>query len=62
MKTITFQFNSRFYGQVDGIAMGSPTESLIADVCMNYVIDQAYNYVIDHTTRVLTRPALPLRR
>ena len=41
VKTITFQFNSRFYGQVDGIAMGSPTESLIADVCMNYVIDQA---------------------
>jgi len=37
----TFQFNGRFYPQVDGVAMGSPIAPLMADVCMNYVIDQA---------------------
>ena len=41
VKTTTFQFNGRFYRQVDGVAMDSPTASLMANVCMNYVIDQA---------------------
>ena len=40
VKTTTFQFNGRFYRQVDGVAMGSPTAPLMADICMNYVIDQ----------------------
>ena len=39
--TTTLQFNSSFYRQVDGVAMGSPIAPLMADVCMNYVIDQA---------------------
>jgi len=41
VKTTTFQFNGRFYRLVDGIAMGSPTALLMADVCTNYIIDQA---------------------
>jgi len=39
VKTTTFQFNGRFYRQVDGVAMGSPIAPLMADVCMNYIID-----------------------
>ena len=41
VKTTTFQFKGRFYRQIDGVAMGSPIAPLMADVCMNYVIDQA---------------------
>jgi len=41
VKTTTFQFKGRFCRQVDGVAMGSPIAPLMADVCMNYVIDQA---------------------
>ena len=41
VKTTTFQFNGCFYWQVDDVAMGPPIAPLMADVCMNYVIDQA---------------------
>ena len=41
VKTTTFQFNGHFYRHVNGVAMGSPTAPLMADVRMNYVIDQA---------------------
>jgi len=41
VKTTTFQFNGRFYRQIDGVAMGSPIPLLMGDVCMNYVIYQA---------------------
>jgi len=41
VKTTTFQFNGRFYLEVDSVAMGSPIAPLMADVCVNYVIDQA---------------------
>ena len=41
VKTTTFQFNGRFHREVDGVAMGSPIAPLMADVCMNYIIDQA---------------------
>ena len=41
VKTTTLQFNDRFYRQVDGVAMGSLIAPLMADVCMNYIIDQA---------------------
>ena len=33
--------NGPFYRHVDDVAMGSPIAPLMADVCMNYVIDQA---------------------
>ena len=39
VKTTTFQFNGRFHRQVDGVAMGSPIAPLMADVCINYIID-----------------------
>jgi len=41
VKTTPLPFNGRFYRQVDGIAMGSPIAPLMADVCLNHVIDQA---------------------
>ena len=37
----TFQFNGKFYKQIDGVAMGSPIAPLLADVIINHVIDQA---------------------
>ena len=40
-KNTTFQFNNKFYKQLDGVAMGSPIGPLLADVMMNYVIDKA---------------------
>ena len=40
-KNTTFQFNNKFYKQLDGVAMGSPIGPLLADVLMNYVIDKA---------------------
>ena len=36
-----FQFDNKFYKQLDGVAMGSPIGSLMADVIMNCVIDKA---------------------
>ena len=37
----TFQYDNKFYKQIDGVAMGSPIESLRADFIMNYLIDKA---------------------
>ena len=34
-KGTIFQFNGNTYEQIDGISMGSPIASLMADVCMN---------------------------
>jgi len=36
-----FQFNGKFYKQIDGVAVGEPIAPLLADVIMNHVIDQA---------------------
>jgi hypothetical protein len=41
----TFQFNSEYYSQIDGVAMGSPLAPLMADVCMNYILDEAMKRV-----------------
>ena len=38
----TFRFDNKFYKQLDGVAMGSPIGSLMADVIMNYVIGKAF--------------------
>ena len=35
-----FQFGGNYYEQVDGVSMGSPIAPLMADVCMNWVLDQ----------------------
>ena len=37
----TSQFNNKIYQQLDGVAMGSPIGSVMADVIMNYVVDKA---------------------
>ena len=36
-KEIVFQFGGNIYEQTEGIALGSPISSLMADVCMNWV-------------------------
>ena len=36
-----FQFQEDLYEQTDGVAMGSPTAPLLADVCMTCMFDQA---------------------
>jgi len=41
VKISTFQFNGCVYREVDVVATGSPVAPLMADVFMNYVIDQA---------------------
>ena len=38
---IVLQFNEKYYTQVDGVAMGSPIAPLMADVFMNWLIDNA---------------------
>ena len=49
-KTTTFQFNKQYYKQTNGIAMGSPLAPLLADLCMNWIIDQ--------TKQIRPQPAL----
>ena len=39
-KTTTFQFNKQYYKQTNGVAMRSPLAPLLADLCMNWIIDQ----------------------
>ena len=39
-KTTTFQFNKQFYKQTNDVAMGCPLAPLLADLCMNWIIDQ----------------------
>ena len=36
---IVLQFNEKYYTQVDGVAIGSPIAPLMADVFMNWLID-----------------------
>jgi len=40
-KGTVFQFNGALYQQIDGVAMGSPIAPLLADICMNWVIEQS---------------------
>ena len=39
-KGTVFQFNGQLFEQIDGISMGSPIAPLLADVCMNWVLNQ----------------------
>ena len=38
-----FQFNNQIYEQIDGVSMGSPIAPCMADICMNWVLNQASN-------------------
>ena len=38
-KNTLLQFNEKYYTQVDGVAMGSPIAPMMADVFMNWLID-----------------------
>ena len=39
-KNGTLQFNGKFYQQVDGVAMGLPLAPAIADICMNWLLEE----------------------
>ena len=36
-KKTVLQFNGSYYEQINGVAMGTPIASLLADICMNWV-------------------------
>ena len=38
-KNTVLQFNGKYYTQLDGVAMGSPIAPLMADVLMNWLVD-----------------------
>jgi len=38
-KNTVLQFNGKYYTQLDGAAMGSPIAPLMADVFMNWLVD-----------------------
>ena len=57
-KNTTFQFNNKFYKQLDGVAIGSPIGPLLADVMMNYmyVINKAIERTaLDHQPQFFCR-------
>ena len=55
-KNTTFQFNNKFYKQLDGVAMGFPIGPLLADVMINYVIDKAIERTpLDHEPKFFCR-------
>ena len=37
-KKTVLQFNGSYYQQTNGVAMGTPIASLLADICMNWVV------------------------
>jgi len=39
-QSTNFQFNGKFYIQLDGAAVGSPIAPLLVDVIMNYVVSK----------------------
>ena len=39
LKNNVFIFNSRFYKQIDGCAMGSPLAPILADIFMNFLLE-----------------------
>ena len=52
-KGTVFQFNRQLFEQIDGVSMGSPIAPLLADVCMNWVLDQIPNNI--------TQPSILIR-
>ena len=51
----TFQFNNQIYEQIDGVSMGSPIAPCMADICMNWVLNQALNNANLHQPTILRR-------
>ena len=43
-KGTIFQFNGNTYEQIDGISMGSPIAPLMADVCMNWILNEVSTF------------------
>ena len=43
-KGTIFQFNGNIYEQIDGISMGSPITPLMADVCMNWILNEVLTF------------------
>ena len=43
-KGTVFQFRGNIYEQTEGIAMGSPIAPLMADVCMNWVLNEVSSF------------------
>ena len=43
-KGTVFQFGGNIYEQTEGIAMGSPIAPLMADVCMNWVLNEVSSF------------------
>jgi len=39
-----FQFNGEFYEQLGGIPMGSPIAPLLANVCINWLINESKKF------------------
>ena len=44
-KGTVFQFNGQLFEQIDGVSMRSAIAPLLADVCMNWVLDQIPNNI-----------------
>jgi len=44
-KNTVLQFNKKYYTQLDGVAMGSPIAPLMADVFMNWSVDNVNKIV-----------------
>ena len=42
-KKTVLQFNGSYYEQTNGVAMGTPIAPLLADICMNWVINKTSN-------------------
>ena len=51
----TLQFQGKYSEQVDGIAMGSPIAPMLADIFMNYVIEEALSTSQQNRPTVLLR-------
>ena len=43
-KGTIFQFNENIYEQIDEFSMGSPIAPLMADVCMNWVLNEVSTF------------------
>ena len=39
-----FQFNEELFEQTDGVAMGSPIAPLMADICMNWLVEKCTSF------------------
>ena len=45
-KNGTLHFNGKFYKQVGGVAMRSPLAPAIADICMNWLLEEVFKKTI----------------